>query len=65
MLWAYRCTPQTSTGETPYNLTYETDVMLLVEVGEATLRRQMDDLNINGDCMKTELDLLEELREKA
>jgi len=39
--------------------------MLPVEVGETTLRRQMNKLNINEECMKTELDLLEELREKA
>ena len=28
ILWAYRCILQTSTGETPFNLTYDTDVML-------------------------------------
>jgi len=65
VLWAYRYTPQSSTGETPYNLTYGTDAMLPVEVGETTLRRQMDNLKINEECMKTELDLLEELREKV
>jgi len=36
--------------------------MLPVEVGETTLRRQMNKLKINEECMKTELDLLEELR---
>jgi len=39
--------------------------MLQVEVGETTLCRQMNDLKVNEECMKTELDLLEELREKA
>jgi len=33
--------PQTSTQETPYNLTYETEAMIPVEVGEPTVRRQM------------------------
>jgi len=65
VLWAYRCTPQTSTCETPYNLTYGTNVMLPVEIREATVRRQLKDLAFNDECMKTELDLLEELREKA
>jgi len=65
VLWAYRCTPQSSTGETPYNLTYGMDAMLPVEVGETTLRRQLNDLKLNKECMKTDLDLLEELREKA
>jgi len=65
VLWAYRCTLQTSTGESPYNLTYGTDAMLPVEIGEATIRRQLKDLSLNDECMKTELDFLEELREKA
>jgi len=39
--------------------------MLPVEVGEAMIRRQLKDLALNNECMKTELDLLEELREKA
>jgi len=65
ILWAYRCTPQTSTGETPFNLTYGTDAMLPVEVNEPTLRRQMEDWNINNECLRTDLDLIEELRERA
>jgi len=65
VLWAYRCTSQSSTGETPYNLTYGTEAMLPTEVGEATLHKQLHDLKINEECMKTELDLSEELREKA
>jgi len=39
--------------------------MLPVEIGKATIRRQLTDLSLNDECMKTELDLLEELREKA
>jgi len=65
VLWTYRCTPQTSTGESPYNLTYGMNVMLPVEIGEATIRRQLRDLSLNSECMKTELDLLEKLKEKA
>jgi len=34
VLWAYRCTPHGTTVESPFNLTYETDVMLPIEVGE-------------------------------
>ena len=65
ILWAYRCTPQTSTGETPFNLTYSTDAMLPIEVNEPTLRRQIEDWNINNECLRTDLDLIEELRERA
>jgi len=39
--------------------------MLPVEIGEATIRRQLRDLSLNNKCMKIELDLLEKLREKA
>jgi len=39
--------------------------MLPVEIGEATIRRKLQYLSLNSECMKTELDLLEELREKA
>lgn len=43
VLWAYRCTPHFSTGETPYNLTYEMNAMLLIEVGEPTIHKQLAD----------------------
>jgi len=33
VFWAYRCIPQSTTQETPYSLTYGTEVMIPVEVG--------------------------------
>lgn len=33
VFWAYRCIPQSLTQETPYSLTYGTDIMIPVEVG--------------------------------
>jgi len=64
ILWAYRCTPQTTTDETPFNLTYGTDAMIPVEVNEPTLQRQIEDWNINNKFLRTNLDLIEELRKK-
>jgi len=64
-LWAYKCTPQTTTGETLFNLTYEMYVMISVEIGEPTLCQELQYLKINEKCLKTELDLLKELRDKA
>ena len=32
VLWAYRTTPRRSTGETPFSLTYEAKVVILIEV---------------------------------
>ena len=56
VLWAYRCTPHRTTGESPFNLTYGTDVMLPVEVGEPTLRRDMQNLEVNCGRLREELD---------
>nr|KYP35806.1 Transposon Ty3-I Gag-Pol polyprotein [Cajanus cajan] len=41
ILWAYHCTPQSTTQETPYRLTYGADAMIPVEVGETSHRRQV------------------------
>ncbi|XP_047174666.1 uncharacterized protein LOC124842265 [Vigna umbellata] len=65
VLWAYRCTPHGTTGETPFNLTYGTDAMLPVELGEPSLRRQVEDLNLNDQEMRIELDSLDERRDRA
>ncbi|XP_017438229.1 uncharacterized protein LOC108344276 [Vigna angularis] len=63
--WAYRCTPHGTTGETPFNLTYGTDAMLPVELGEPSLRRQIEDLQLNGQELRIELDSLDERRDRA
>nr|KYP37331.1 Transposon Ty3-I Gag-Pol polyprotein [Cajanus cajan] len=34
VLWAYRCTPQSTTQETPFRLVYGSDAMIPVEIGE-------------------------------
>jgi len=39
--------------------------MLLVEVRERTIRCELGNLKLNDKCLKTELDLLQELRDKA
>jgi len=57
--------PQSSTQETPYNLTYGTDAMIPVEVGVPTLRRQLIDLSMNNESLAANLDLISELRDKA
>ena len=38
VLWAYRITARTPTGETPFRLTYGTEVVILVEVGMSSIR---------------------------
>ena len=57
-LWAYRCS---TTGKSRYNLTYGTNVMLPIEVGEPTIQKRLNDLDINNTNLKINLNLLEEL----
>jgi len=45
VLWAYRCIPQSTTQETPYSMTYDTEAMISVEIGEPSLRWQILDLD--------------------
>ena len=65
MLWAYRCTPQSATNESPFNLVYGAYTMIPVEIGEPSLRRELYNPTHNHQNMATHLDLLPELREKA
>ena len=38
VLWAYRITVRTLTGETPFRLTYGTEAVIPVEVGVTSIR---------------------------
>ena len=40
VLWGYRTTSRTSTGETPFSLAYGDEAMILVELGIPSLRRE-------------------------
>jgi len=37
VMWAYQCTPESTTQKTPFSLTYGTKAMILVEVEEPSL----------------------------
>ncbi|XP_068483209.1 uncharacterized protein [Phaseolus vulgaris] len=65
VLRAYRCTPQTTTQETPYSLMYGTEAMIPVEIGEPSIRRQTLDLDLNNESLSVDLDLINELRDKC
>ena len=47
VLWVYKTTTITSTGETFFSLSYGYEVMILVEVGARPLRRENYDSNWN------------------
>nr|KYP66023.1 hypothetical protein KK1_012301 [Cajanus cajan] len=65
ILWAYHCTPQSTTQETPYRLTYGADAMILVEVGQTSHRHQVFNNEQNNHELATDLDLLDELRDES
>ncbi|XP_014493154.1 uncharacterized protein LOC106755497 [Vigna radiata var. radiata] len=65
VLWGYRCSPHSATGESPFNLTYGSDAMLPVEVGENTLRRNIANMEENDGHLRSNLDILPERRDMA
>ena len=38
ILWAYRTTPRRSTGETPFSMTYEVEVVIPIEISLSSIR---------------------------
>ncbi|XP_075092447.1 uncharacterized protein LOC142172679 [Nicotiana tabacum] len=65
VLWAYRTTPKTSTGETPCSLVYDTDVVIPVEVGEPRLRYSNESGPSNDENRLQDLNEVEEQRDMA
>ncbi|XP_047151560.1 uncharacterized protein LOC124823412 [Vigna umbellata] len=63
VLWGYHCSPHGTTGESPFNLTYRTDAMLPVDIGEPTVRRQLGDMTLNEEQLRTNLDVVQERRD--
>lgn len=64
VIWAYRTTPRSSTGETPFRLTYGMDAVIPVEIGSSSYRISGEiDSEINNINARICLDLLEERRE--
>ena len=58
--------PRTSTGETPFKLTYGMDTIIPVEIGSSSYRVSRDiDPEVNNLNTQICLDLLKERREQA
>ena len=62
ILWAYRTTARTPTGETPFRLTYGSEVVIPAEVGLTSYRVHNHDENKNDEAMRLQLDLVVEIR---
>ncbi|MCI88072.1 hypothetical protein A2U01_0109358, partial [Trifolium medium] len=66
VLWSYRTTPHSTTGETPFRLMYGTEAVIPVETGASSFRTEIPvEGELNNKMLREELDLLEELRDGA
>ncbi|XP_070010965.1 uncharacterized protein [Nicotiana sylvestris] len=65
ILWAYRSTSKTGTGETPFSLMYGSKALIPVEIGEPSTRYTQATEESIKEEMGINLDLLEERRDVA
>ncbi|XP_059310133.1 uncharacterized protein LOC132061309 [Lycium ferocissimum] len=65
VLWAYRTTAKSSTGETPFSLIYGEEALISVEVGAPSPRYDWAQEQSNDEAMLVQLDLLKEHRDLA
>ena len=62
VLWAYRKTVRTTTGETPFRLAYESEAFFPTKVGLTSYRVDNYDEMRNNNVMRLQLDLIDEVR---
>ncbi|RDY06591.1 hypothetical protein CR513_09400, partial [Mucuna pruriens] len=65
VFWSYHTTPHSTTNETPFRLTFGTDVMIPVEIGEPSPRTALFEPSQNEEDLRANLDLLQEASEIA
>jgi len=65
IVWAYHTTPQSTTRETPFNLGYGSDAMIPIEIQENSPRFENFVAEESNEERKVNLDLLDEVKEKA
>ncbi|KAL2253104.1 UNVERIFIED_CONTAM: hypothetical protein Sindi_0105100 [Sesamum indicum] len=65
VLWAYRTTPRTATGETPFCLVYGSEAVILAEIGEETARVTQYEAEGNSQERSFDLTVIEEGRDRA
>ena len=65
VLWTYRTTPQKSTGETPFLMTYGAEAVIPLENGFPTMRSNAFTSDGNNELLKKNLDLIEKRQENA
>ncbi|KAK1394251.1 hypothetical protein POM88_013307 [Heracleum sosnowskyi] len=65
VLWSYRTTLRTSTGESLFKLCYGTEAVLPIEMGSPSFRIVNYNGQTNSEGLRTNLDLLDEVRDKV
>ena len=65
ILWTFKTTPRSSTGETPFSLTYGVEAVIPLEVGLPTLRSEEYDRENNELMLAKDMDLAQEHRDLA
>ncbi|XP_031247802.1 uncharacterized protein LOC116105539 [Pistacia vera] len=63
VLWSYRTTARSSTGETPFSLTYGSEAVIPTEVSVPSTRLQWTDEKSNSQNLCQNLNTVDELRE--
>ena len=64
-MWAYRTIVRTPTKETPFKLSFGTEAIIPVEIRLTTIRMTFHKEKENKGQLRLNLDLLDEIREKA
>ena len=65
ILWAYRTTARTPTGETPFWLTYGNEAVIPTEVELTSYRVHNHDDSKNDEAMRLQLNLVDEVKAAA
>ena len=65
VLWAYRTTPRTATGESPFAMTYGVEAVLPIEARIHTMRTKAVETDQNTELQHFDLDTVEGRRDKA
>ena len=65
VLWAYKTTVRTPTGETPFRLTYGTEAVIPIKVGVNSMKREAFNEDNNNDQLRVNLDYLDEVRDEV
>lgn len=61
LLLSYHTTSRSSTGETPFILTFGIEVLILLEIGIPSLRVSSNDEEKNSEHLRANLDLIDEV----